>query len=242
MTLPSELKIAGAVTALLIESAPAKCSHIFLQTIGAFGVDTYACGEVDLAAMDRSVFYAIAWPATWRDFYLKHNLVSRDPVVEALRYRRLPFTWSELRLDRKLSQAGTEAMQLLFKHGWTEGLVVPIPRGDLRFGLVSMACQRPAFDDQEKALLTVLSLCFHERVRALAPKGEFPVPPAGLTVREIAVLQLIARGKTDGDIAEHLRISKATAHEHFEKAKKKLKVSTRAEAIAIAVSLSIVSP
>ena len=242
MTAITEFEIAGAITAILAEPSPAKCARIFLDTIKFFDVDTFACGEVDLAVMERTVFYAIGWPDSWREFYLKNNLASRDPVLDALKYRPLPFTWSELRLDRKLSRVGSDALQLAAQHGWTDGLVVPIPRGDMRFGLVSLACQRPPFSEREKVLLTMLSLCFHERVRMLAPTRGFAVPPLGLTNREIEVLQLIARGKTDGDIARQLGISQPTAHEHFEKAKRKLKVSTRAQAIAVAVSLSIVTP
>jgi DNA-binding CsgD family transcriptional regulator len=163
-------------------------------------------------------------------------------VLEALKKRHMPFTWAELRGDRKLSAIGSEALQLLADHGWTEGLVVPIPRGDLRFGLVSMACRRRAFGAEEKALLAMLSFCFHERLRNLAPTHGFAMPPVGLTKREIDCLRLIAHGITDREVGRKLGISLSTAHEHFEKAKKKLKVSTRAEAIAIAVSLAIVAP
>jgi DNA-binding CsgD family transcriptional regulator len=99
-----------------------------------------------------------------------------------------------------------------------------------------------AFSAKEKSLLAMLSYCFQERLRNLAPRHGFAVPPVGLTKREIDTLQLIARGATDREIARKLGISPSTAHEHFETAKEKLKVSTRAEAIAIAVSLAIVAP
>ena len=52
-----------------------------------------------------------------------------------------------------MSAAGSEALQLCYEHGWTEGLVVPIPRGDLRFGLVSLVCRRGEFSAQEKEVL-----------------------------------------------------------------------------------------
>jgi DNA-binding CsgD family transcriptional regulator len=163
-------------------------------------------------------------------------------VVNALKYRHGPFTWSELWRDGKWPAAGTKVLQVVAEHGWTEGLVVPIPRGDQRFGLVSLLCQRRAFDADEKSALAMLSYCFHERLRNLVPKHGFAAPPVGLTGREIEALRLIARGATDRDVARKLGISPSTAHEHFEKAKRKLKVSTRAEAIAIAVSLAIVAP
>ncbi len=242
MTAHTDLEIADATSAIFAAPDPKACSRIFRKTIAAFDVDSFACGEVDLTALERTVFYAIGWPDTWRDFYVNSGLIRRDPLLEALKRRHVPFTWSELRRDRTFSAAGSEALQLCAEHGWTEGLVVPIPRGQQRFGLVSMACRRGAFGAEEKLLLAMLSVCFQERLRNLAPKHGFAIPPVGLTGRETEALRLIARGATDREVGRRLGISLSTAHEHFEKAKKKLKVSTRAEAIAIAVSLAIVTP
>ena len=233
---------ADTVSALTAAPDPKACARVFRKALATFEVDTFACGEVDLDDLERTVFYAIGWPDSWRKFYLETGMVHRDPIVDAMKTRHAPFTWSDLRRDRKLSEAGSECLQLCYQHGWTEGLVVPIPRGDLRFGLVSMVCRRGEFNTEEKGLLTMLSLCIHERLRNLAPKHGFTLPPVGLTRREIDCLRLIARGASDREVGRKLGISQATAHEHFEKAKKRLKVSTRAEAIAVAVSLAIVAP
>jgi HD-GYP domain-containing protein (c-di-GMP phosphodiesterase class II) len=59
--------------------------------------------------------------------------------------------------------------------------------------------------------------------------------PAGLTRREIEVLQLIARGCSNKDIAARLVISPKTAGTHVEHIYTKLGVSTRAEAGLFAV-------
>jgi LuxR family transcriptional regulator, quorum-sensing system regulator BjaR1 len=238
----TDCDIAHAVSAISIAPDPKACSRIFLKAIAAFKIDTFACGEVDLAALERTVFYAIGWPDTFRKFYFGAGMIRRDPLLDALKRRHAPFTWSELWRDRKASAFGSKALQVIAEHGWTEGLAVPIPRGDQRFGLVSLAGQRRAFDADEKSLLAMLSYCFHERLRNLAPKHGFAIPPVGLTKREIDALRLIARGATDRDVARKLGISPSTAHEHCETAKRKLKASTRAEAIAIAVSLAIVVP
>jgi LuxR family transcriptional regulator, quorum-sensing system regulator BjaR1 len=233
---------ADAVSAILAAANPKTCSAAFRKALATFEISTFASGEVDLAHLERTVFYAIGWPESFRKFYVSSGLFRRDPLVDALRRRHLPFTWSELRRDRRLSLLGGEALQKCADEGWTEGLAVPIPRGDRRFGLVSLACQRRSFSAEEKSLLTMLSLCFHERMRNFAPKHGFALPPVGLSKREIECLRLIARGATDRDVGRKLGISSSTAHEYIEKAKKKLKVSTRTEAIAIAVSLAIVTP
>jgi LuxR family quorum sensing-dependent transcriptional regulator len=234
--------IANAVSAIWVAPDPKACSRIFVKAIAAFEIDAFASGEVDLAALDRTVFYAIGWPDSWHKFYVGGGVIRRDPVIAALKQRHGPFTWSELRRDGKFPEAGTKVLQVVAEHGWTEGLAVPIPRGDQRFGLVTLLGDRRAFDADEKSALAMLCYCFHERLRNLVPKHGFADPPVGLTTREIDALRLIARGATDRDVARKLGISLSTAHEHFETAKRKLNVSTRAEATAIAVSLAIVAP
>jgi LuxR family quorum sensing-dependent transcriptional regulator len=76
----------------------------------------------------------------------------------------------------------------------------------------------------------------------MAPAYGFPVPPAGLTEREIQCLALIARGRSDRTVGVQLGIAQSTAHEYLENAKRKLKARTRAEAVALAVSLGIITP
>jgi DNA-binding CsgD family transcriptional regulator len=239
----TDSEIAEAVSGILAAPDPKACTHLFRKAVAAFAVEAFACGEVDLAALDRTVFLALVWPESWRKFYLGSGLLRRDPLIDALKRRPEPFTWSELQRDRESSALGTKALQVFAEHGWTEWLAVPIPRGDQRFGLVTLYGRRlRTFNANEKSQLAMLSYCFHERLRSLVPKYGFAVPPLGLTKREIDALRLIASGATDRDVARTLGISQSTAHEHFENAKRKLRVSTRAEASAIAVSLGIVVP
>jgi LuxR family transcriptional regulator, quorum-sensing system regulator BjaR1 len=237
-----DFDIADAISAISAAPDPKTCSRLFLKAIAAFKINMFACGEVDLAAPERTVFFAVNWPEAFRNFYFETGLMRRDPILAALRHRHAPFTWSDLRRDGKLSMAGSKAFQIAAEHGWTEGLAVPIPRGDQRFGLVTVAGPRHTLEPGERSRLAMLSYCFHQRMRNLVPKHGFAFSPVGLTRREIDALRLIARGATDRGVARKLGISPSTAHEHLENAKRKLNVSTRAEAIAVAVSLAIVAP
>jgi len=239
--LRGDAEIARAVSAISIASNPSVCVRIFQHAVHPFNVRGFACGEIDFRVPERTVFYAFDWPKAWRDFYLQRGFRQRDPLVEALKRRREPFTWSELRRDRRWSAVGTQGLQIIAEQGWNEGLAVPIPRTEDRFGLVSLYFRDRILDPDDKAMLAMLSYCFHERLRNLSPKFGFALPPAGLTKREIETLRLIALGATDREVGRRLGISPSTAHEHFENAKAKLKVSTRAEAIALAVSLAIVA-
>lgn len=218
----------------------AACAALFRGAIAPFGFDAFACGEVDFANRARTAFYIVDWPDSWRDFYLGSNLIERDPIVDALPKRREPFTWTDLRRERSLSRAGREALELAARHGWTEGLVCPLPLGRNRFGLVSLVGHGGPLEPAARAYLCLISVCLHGHARMLLPSNGVVVPPAGLTQREIECLGLVARGLSDRRIAEALGIAPSTAHEHVENAKRKLSARSRAETIAHAVALGLV--
>jgi DNA-binding CsgD family transcriptional regulator len=219
---------------------PAACGALFRETIAPFGFDTFACGELDLRDRDRNAFYIIDWPESWQRFYVGSGLINRDPLVDALATRSEPFTWSDLRADRKLAKAGREALDLAAAEGWSEELAVPIPRSGHRVGMVSMVGHRLVTDPDVVAYLALISICLHGHVRSLVAREGFAAPPGGLTEREMACLRLVARGLSDKAIAEELGVAASTAHEFVEKAKRRLKVKSRPEPVAVAVSLAIV--
>lgn len=242
MSQPLARAVEGFPGAISAARKIAECSTLLLEVLRPWGIETLACGEVDVAARERSVFFAIEWPERWRSFYFGSGLIERDPVVEGLERYKATFTWQELRADRRISQVGTEGLDLIRAHGWSDGIVVPVSRGGTRYGIVSLVAEAPTIIPAEaKPLITLVSICYLERVRAMAPVEGFPAPPAGLSERERQCLALIARGNSDREIGAELAIAPSTAHEHFENAKRKLRARSRAESVAIAVSLGIVT-
>ena len=80
-----------------------------------------------------------------------------------------------------------------------------------------------------------------DRIAALAQRAGFVVAPpteaspvAGLTPRELEVLQLVAAGRSNGEIGTALFISTKTASVHVSNILAKLGVSGRGEAAALA--------
>lgn len=222
-------------------TTPQKATSAFMAFLNLFDTDTMAAGEIDLAVEARNVFYAIEWPESWRRFYFDSGLQGRDPVVSSLPLYRQAFTWSELRTSRRLSQVGSRAMQLIAQFGWSEGLVVPLPRGGTRYGLVSLAARCREFSSGEKAALTLISISYHAKLRELVATHGFAVAPLGLSDREQQCLALAATGHSDRKIAETLSIALPTAQEYFRNVRRKLKVGNRAEAVSVAISLGIIS-
>jgi ATP/maltotriose-dependent transcriptional regulator MalT len=70
-------------------------------------------------------------------------------------------------------------------------------------------------------------------------QGRAPSSPAGLTRRELEVLQLIAEGMSNQEIATTLVLSEHTVHRHVANVYGKLGVSSRAAAVAQAASLDL---
>ncbi len=77
-----------------------------------------------------------------------------------------------------------------------------------------------------------------QRLVALATKSG-PTELAELSPREREVLELVARGKTNREIAEVLVISDATARNHVSHILEKLGMSRRSEAAALAAKLGL---
>jgi DNA-binding CsgD family transcriptional regulator len=61
------------------------------------------------------------------------------------------------------------------------------------------------------------------------------------TSRELEVLELLAGGATDGQIAQRLTLSPATVQTHVRNAKAKLGARTRAQAVALALRRGMIS-
>lgn len=221
---------------------PKDCGALFARAIEPFGFDTFACGEVDFVHSERSAFHLIGWPEAWKQFYIKSGLMLRDPLVDELRRRNQPYSWSDLRAERRLGNLGTDVLNRAAQAGWTEGLAVPLPQAGGRIGIVSLAGHRDCSDPTERNALTLIAVCLHSYVRTLVCEHGFAVPPGGLTEREIACIRLVALGRSDAEIARELGIAVSTAHEFIEKAKHRLHVRSRAELASVATAIGIVHP
>jgi DNA-binding CsgD family transcriptional regulator/tetratricopeptide (TPR) repeat protein len=76
----------------------------------------------------------------------------------------------------------------------------------------------------------------------VTPRTQVPTRPFGLTDRELAVLQLLAEGKTNSEIGAILFISTKTASVHVTNILRKLAVATRVQAATVAERAGLLSP
>ena len=74
------------------------------------------------------------------------------------------------------------------------------------------------------------------------PRATTRENPAGLTTREVEVLELVAEGLRNAEIGERLFVSEKTVGHHVSAILRKLDVRTRSEAGAAAIRLGIADP
>ena len=79
---------------------------------------------------------------------------------------------------------------------------------------------------------------YSDDILPLVGRGKMTQP---LTSRELEVLEMVAQGKTSGQIAKELSIVKRTADWHVENACRKLEVENRSAAVAKASELKLIS-
>jgi DNA-binding NarL/FixJ family response regulator len=76
------------------------------------------------------------------------------------------------------------------------------------------------------------------------PQPGVPVPATldGLTGREVEVLELVARGLSNAEIAQRLYVSPATAKTHVARLLMKLDARDRAQLIIVAYESGLITP
>jgi DNA-binding CsgD family transcriptional regulator/tetratricopeptide (TPR) repeat protein len=163
-----------------------------------------------------------------------------DGTPDSTAWARLAEAWAAL--DRPYLKAYAR---------WREGEAW-LEMGDRAAAAVALRSARALADelDARPLLEAVEALGRRARIGLAAPEpaetGEAPdahdEDPFGLTPREREVLALVADGRTNRQIAEHLFISESTAGVHVSNILGKLGVASRVEAASIAFRLRLVTP
>lgn len=119
----------------------------------------------------------------------------------------------------------------------------------LALSLGPEAALRQALDILETLQAGPLAAMVRRRLRELGahniprgPRSTTRQNPAGLTNREIEVLELLVDGHSNADLARRLHVSVKTAGHHVSSILAKLEVRTRTEAATAALRLGIVRP
>ena len=115
-------------------------------------------------------------------------------------------------------------------------LVKDVPPAELAHGVRTVAAG--------DALLapTVVRRLLEEFVRRPPPGSKTPVELEDLTQRELEVLKLVARGRSNAEIAADLVVGETTAKTHVTHVLQKLNLRDRVQAVVLAYETGLVQP
>ncbi len=185
-------------------------------------------------ALDRKICLISTYSEQWTSHYSKQNYHLFDPVIVQAKRCGDPFNWGA---DfGKANVQNRTFFRQAADFGIHCGHTVPIRnwRGCSAAMTFASDRQKPQFSNSIRhnaGLLRFLSVHFHGRVQDLTEPG-FMTDGISLSVRQVQCLEWTLRGKTIGEIAQILSITRATAAYHLDCARKKFGVRTVAQALA----------
>ena len=214
---------------------------LFRPILHSFGFDTFSCGEIDLTDFRRAVFYVVDWPSEFAVAYYATDLIVTCPLMRGLTVFDRPYCWADARSLCFQTKGSWRMAEAAKANGWDEGLIVPLPRGGSRRGVISLMGRAERINPHERPMMTALATIYYERVRGLLTGSPGLISAAKLTAREIDCLRLVASGLPEAAVAEKLGVSQIGVHEYLQRARMRLGAKTRAETIALVISLGLVA-
>lgn len=223
--------------------------EIFRTAVADFGFDSIGfvavnpAAQISVPAGDMSFVLAAAPPEGWLNHYIAKRYREIDPVLQHVPTRRMPFFWSELLTDARLSAKQRVLLDEGREHGMKGGVSIPVhgPLGEAY--VVSLA--RSVGNGDDRSLIAPLHtlgvnffMSFWQRLGRPEQKTVLP----RLTERERECLNWSANGKSAWAISQIIGVSENTVNFHLKSAMKKLGTSNRVQAVAIAVRAGLVQP
>jgi LuxR family quorum sensing-dependent transcriptional regulator len=204
-----------------------------------FGFTYVSCLSMPAPGQDQSECLLLNnRPRQFVENYIEKNHVARDPVVTELRHTLNPFAWSDVRARRNLSKSEKAIMDEAREFDVREGMTIPIVS---RSGTVTLFCpcgREPDISERARAAIEIIGIYSnHALQRALLQQQRSEATRTPLTPREREIMQWVAIGKTDDEIADILSISTTTVTTHVEHAKQKLDAFRRTYAVVQAIRL-----
>jgi DNA-binding CsgD family transcriptional regulator len=175
-------------------------------------------------------------PREYIDRYCEKNYVARDPAVSQLRRSLSPFSWGDMRSRGDLNKTERTIIDEARDFGACEGFIVPIVTLSGSMALFSPWGREPDLSQRARAAIEMIGVYSHHALRRCLIQNEREdAVHTPLTPREREIMQWVAVGKTDEEIAGILNIGMTTVTSHVEHAKQKLDAFRRTYAVVQAI-------
>ncbi|MEH6829630.1 MAG: autoinducer binding domain-containing protein [Sulfitobacter sp.] len=205
--------------------------------------------ELDYAAyagvdpIARTVHGFVNYPDEWQAHYVKSGFQHKDPTLLMGARSIAPVDWERLR--------GEEAFENVFQAASDfriskQGLTIPVrgPYGDIGLFSVTRDCSDREWGLLKRKILgdlQVTAVHMHDHVMQTNVLSHKLMQPL-LSVREKEILQWIAAGKSQQDVADILSISNRTVEVHLRSSRSKLSALTTAQAVGRAIGRRLIFP
>ncbi|HAT86560.1 MAG TPA: hypothetical protein DCS30_11815 [Rhizobiales bacterium] len=203
-----------------------------------YGLDYLTCTELpDLGQTGQELILANTRPMDYLRNYFEQGHVLRDPVVTELKRTSTPFTWNQVRERRNLSKREKNIIDEGQCFGFNNGMIIPVISETGSIAIFSPCGWDPDLSPDSALALDVVGTFATQALRRCRRRKQRPNDYNPLTFREREILQFVASGKTDDDIADILTISSNTVCTHVQNIKRKLSASNRTYAVYRAIQL-----
>lgn len=187
---------------------------------------------------DQFRLYERGMPPEWMRRYLERDFDLIDPVSTAATTRNEVGTLGELLKQLTVNDVGRLFVEEATRMGLTDGLA--IPTSGLRhargfFGVDNVAAEDLAKVD--RSLMCAVAQHAHLRIDRI--EEEHGAGIDGLSPREAEILNWVAAGKSNPEIAMILGISEATVGTHLKRLFNKLGVHDRVSAVLAGFKLGM---
>lgn len=231
-------------------TTPAELTALMARTSAGMGFDFFALlHHVDLRGMrpdfchmrNGGLLALHNYPPAFVRVYVERGWVARDPILLASEGRNVGFRWRDLPTRVRLWRPKNEIALEGRRHGIGDGYTVPAnvpgePKASCSF---AVAPGRP-FPEESLLMAESVAAFAFQAARSLVLKGRRepappPPPQQALTGRQLECLVLVAKGKSDWEIAQILGIGQETVKYHIRMARERYDVPTRVQAAIRAV-------
>ncbi|MEM7632797.1 MAG: LuxR family transcriptional regulator [Pseudomonadota bacterium] len=195
----------------------------------------------DLQTGKSVTVQASGFSNAWTCHYIRRKLYLVDPITELAQGATQAFRWSQINTLTRLSPEQQQYLLDMEAAGVGDGLAFQVFGPGLRNGYVGLGVDDPAhFPDPAQVMeFQMVAQAAHLRYCELNPVG---LDQGDLSPRERQILRWIARGKSNGAIAEILRLSPHTIDTLVRRIFSKLGVADRTTAAVQGVGAGLIVP
>lgn len=199
------------------------------------GFDHFALvNHVDISDGAVEAFRVHNYPVGWAMQIGTRRRLTNDPVVLAAYTTHLGFRWRDVPSMVKLTASQMDVLAEALRQGIGEGFTVPSHIPGEANGSCSFAQRLGKTLNPESlpAAQLVGTFAFQAARRLIHTRASMlPRDPVKLTPRQLDCILLVARGKTDWEIATILGIKEETVTEYLNEARRRYRVSRRVQLV-----------